>query len=109
MGSELRCDTGLVLDVAVQGTAAIDHIEIVKDVTDAYALIRIQQSPGKKGGSFLLYDPARPQGGKNMSSEDMGIVRFRVHEPASSNPSSYYIRVTQVDGQQAWSSPIWVN
>jgi hypothetical protein len=109
MGSELRCDTGLVVEVAVQGTAAIDHIEVVKDAGDAYALIRITQPAGKRGGVFLLYDPARPQSGNNIPSEDLCRVRFRVHEPASSKPSSYYIRVTQVDGQQAWSSPIWVN
>ena len=109
MGSELRCDTALVLDVAVQGTAAIDHIEIVKDAGDAYALTRIQQAAGQKGGLFLLYDPAKPQGGNNMPSEDLSTVRFRVHAAASSKPTSYYVRVTQVDGQQAWSSPIWVN
>jgi hypothetical protein len=109
MGSEMKCDTGLVMDVAVQGTAAIDHIEIVKNAGDVYALIRLTQPAGSKGGTFLLYDPARPQGGTNMPSEDLSVVRFSVREAAPHGPASYYVRVTQVDGQQAWSSPIWVN
>lgn len=109
MGSEMKCDTGLVLDVAVQGTAVIDHIEIIKNVGDAYALIRLTQPAGSKGGVFLLYDPARPQSGTNMSAEDMSVVHFSVREAPVHGPASYYVRVTQVDGQQAWSSPIWVN
>ena len=34
-------------------------------------------------------------------------VSFEDTVPPSAE-TSYYVRVTQIDGQQAWSSPIWI-
>ncbi|MEN0055290.1 MAG: DUF3604 domain-containing protein [Mucilaginibacter sp.] len=109
MGSEFKCDSLLHLQVIVQGTSPIDHIEIVKDAAESFALIRIEQLSGTNKGTFLLYDPAAPQGGTRMPTNNLSSVTFNVTDKKTLKISSYYVRVTQTDGQQAWSSPIWVN
>lgn len=37
------------------------------------------------------------------------IVEFNHELTASSNATDYYLRVTQVDDERAWSSPVWVD
>jgi len=35
-------------------------------------------------------------------------VQFRWPAPEFHDSAGYYLRVTQKDGQMAWTSPIWV-
>lgn len=41
-------------------------------------------------------------------SEYSATVRWRDRQPDTSSPDWYYVRVTQHNGQLAWSSPVWV-
>jgi len=69
------------LKVSVSGTCAIDHLNVVKN------------------GRILTKHPGR---------EQMDLT-FSYIDKAGDYPTDYYyIHVVQVDGEQAWSSPIWV-
>jgi hypothetical protein len=58
---------------------------------------------------YMLYDPADPQGGTRLASRDTTKLTFTARDiNVPSGETSYYVRVTQADGNQAWSSPIWV-
>ncbi len=63
------------------GTAAIRQIDIIKNNT----FLHNRQNLGREV-SFTFVD-----------------------NEAESGESYYYVRVIQVDGEIAWSSPIWVN
>ncbi len=108
MGSILKSNGPLTFAVRVEGTAPIDRIEIVRNLRDTFALLRMHQTPGAPEGEFLLYDSKNPQGGKWIKEADTHRVSFAVvDEPDAEGETSWYVRVTQVDGEQAWSSPIW--
>ncbi|MGE0453196.1 MAG: 5'-nucleotidase C-terminal domain-containing protein [Vicinamibacteria bacterium] len=108
MGSILTAGGPLELAVRVEGTAPIDRVEIVRNLRDAFALVRMRQVPGAAEGEFLLYDPKQPQGGTWTAAPDARRVSFTVtDEPDAAGETSWYVRVTQADGEQAWSSPIW--
>jgi hypothetical protein len=83
MGDEVR--TGKPsLDVVVQGTGALDRVEVLRD-----------------GEVVHTHRPEK-------ESEQ---ARFRWDDPApkkGEKASYYYVRVVQKDGQMAWASPIWV-
>ncbi len=97
------------MTVRVEGTAAIDRIEIVRNLLDSWAAVRLEQNPSGPDGAYMLYDPADPQGGTRITSSDTSRMRFNARDAAPApGETSYYVRVTQADGQQAWSSPIWV-
>ncbi|MBI1897877.1 MAG: hypothetical protein HYS04_15305 [Acidobacteria bacterium] len=69
-----------VLRVNVQGTGAIDRVEVIRNNTFVHT-----ERPGAAAARFEYRDnDIRP------------------------GESYYYIRVEQADGQLAWSSPIWV-
>jgi hypothetical protein len=109
MGEEIDAAGEVVLKVRVEGTAAVDRVEIVKDLVDTFAAVRIEQNPGGADGVFMLYDPALPGGGERLALEDMSRLRFTMRDRgAAGREHAYYVRVTQTNGQQAWSSPIWV-
>ena len=109
MGSRIQAAERVGLSVHVEGTAPIDRVEIVRDLIDSFAVIRIEQEASTLRGVFYLYDPGDPQGGKRVPTDDLRrlAVRFEDTVPPSGE-TSYYVRVTQIDGQQAWSSPIWI-
>ena len=109
MGEEIEVAGEVELAVRVEGTAAVDRVEIVKDLVDTFAAVRIEQNPAGPDGAFLLYDPATPEGGERLERDDMSRLRFTMRDRAASGREhAYYLRVTQVNGEQAWSSPIWV-
>jgi hypothetical protein len=109
MGEEIEAQGEVSLKVRVEGTAPVDRVEIVKDLVDTFAAVRIEQDPAGAAGVFMLYDPAVPEGGERLALEDMSRLRFAMRDRgAAGREHSYYLRVTQADGQQAWSSPIWV-
>ena len=109
MGSRITANGPVEMSVLVEGTAAIDRVEIVRNLIDSWAAIRLEQNPSGADGVYMLYDPADPQGGTRLPSTDTSRLTFTAHDaqPAAGE-TSYYVRVTQADGQQAWSSPIWV-
>lgn len=84
MGREITVtDPGeprLIMGLAV-GTAAVERVEVLKNNQVMYA---------EAGEGELLH-------------------RFAaVDESAATDGDWYYLRVTLVDGEQAWSSPVWV-
>ena len=109
MGSELAGVNRLRLKVTVKGTDAIDRIEIVKDLIDTFAAVRVEQNPDNAEGAFVLYDAAKPAGGELLPLADTSRLNFAMQdEITDSEIHSYYLRVTQDNAEQAWSSPIWV-
>lgn len=109
MGSRITHAGTLEMQVRVEGTAAIDHVEIVRNLIDSWAAIRLEQNPAGTDGLYMLYDPADPQGGTRLPSADTTKLSFTARDiNVPAGESSYYVRVTQADGNQAWSSPIWV-
>ena len=109
MGSRVQASGPLVFSVRVEGTAPIDRVEIVRDLVDTFAAVRFEQNPSGPDGAFLIYEPKDPQGGRRLSLPDMARLSFTVTDVDElPGESSYYVRVTQADGHQAWSSPIWV-
>jgi hypothetical protein len=109
MGEEIESAGDVELKVRVEGTSALDRVEIVKDLVDTFAAVRIEQNPAGADGVFMLYDPATPEGGERLDRDDMSRLRFtRRDRGAPGREHAYYVRVTQTNGQQAWSSPIWV-
>lgn len=92
----------------VASDSPIDRVEIVRNLSDSFALIRMRRTPGAPDGEFLLYDPNQPQGGTRIAAPDTSRASFTVtDEPEASGETSWYVRVTQADGEQAWSSPVW--
>ncbi len=80
MGEEFTCTGRPLLHVKVQGTAPIASVELIRDNEFVYT-----QRPGGTAVDFIYTDQS-PRPGENW----------------------YYIRVTQEDGNLAWSSPVWI-
>ena len=109
MGSRITSAGPLEMKVRVEGTAAIDRVEIVRNLVDSWAAVRVEQNPAGRDGVYVMYDPADPQGTTRMASKDTGSIAFTARDASIPHgETSYYVRVTQADGHQAWSSPIWV-
>jgi len=81
MGSIIKMETVPVLRVEVHGTAPIDRIDIIRNNSLLHSL-----KGGEKDVSFEIEDKSIPLG-----------------------ESYYYVRVSQIDGEYAWSTPIWVS
>ncbi len=108
MGSILAAKGPLHLAVRVDGTAPVDKVEIVRNLRDTFALIRMRQTPDAPDGEYVLYDPKDPQGVDWVPVKDTRHVSFAVTDtPDAAGETSWYVRVTQADGEQAWSSPVW--
>ena len=85
------------------------RVEIVKDLVDTFAAVRLEQNPSGPDGVFMVYDPGAPQGGTLLRLDDTSRLRFSARDAgAAGREHVYYVRATQANGQQAWSSPIWV-
>jgi hypothetical protein len=80
MGDAFAAPTAPHLKVKVFGTDTLQRVEIIKDGKFVFAT-----SPNARSTEFTYVDNAPPQG-----------------------ESWYYVRVTQLDRNLAWSSPIWV-
>ena len=80
MGDALAAPTAPHLKVKVFGTDTLQRVEIIKDGKFVFTT-----SPQGKSAEFTYVDNEPPQG-----------------------ESWYYVRVTQMDRNLAWSSPIWV-
>ncbi len=82
MGTELRTETPPAVMIDAVGTAAISHVEI-----------------NKQGRVVWSTEPGRRRIRLEWRDTD-----FRAQEPAF-----YYVRLVQADGEEAISSPVWVN
>jgi ribosomal protein S19E (S16A) len=80
MGDAFAAPTAPHLKVKVFGTDTLQRVEIIKDGRFVFTT-----SPQGKSAEFTYVDNEPPQG-----------------------ESWYYVRVTQMDRNLAWSSPIWV-
>ena len=80
MGDAFAAPTAPHLKIKVFGTDTLQQVEIIKDGKFVFTT-----SPNSKSTEFTYVDNAPPQG-----------------------ESWYYVRVTQLDRNLAWSSPIWV-
>jgi len=82
MGEVVSASSMPTFHVSVDGTAPIDHVDIIRN--------------GEKVETFV-----NPGPGPQMKFDFRGQGPF---EPRQ----YYYVHVVQKDGEQAWSSPIWV-
>ena len=81
MGEEITAAGGRTLSVAAYGTASIEAVQIIKNGRTLHS---------QHGGGAL-------------------DVEFEHQDDAAERETDYYYaHVAQVDGEQAWSSPIWV-
>ncbi len=109
MGSVIQSDGPLEMTVRIVGTDAVDRVEIVRGLIDTFAAVRIEQAPLGDDGVFLIYEPRDPQGSRRLPLPDTRRLSFSVTDTqVPSGQTPYYVRVTQSDGHQAWSSPVWV-
>jgi hypothetical protein len=83
MGSEFQADAPLPLRVRIRGTRDVARVEVIR-------------------GNNLIYsvEPKRQNVTFEFTDKEAGKQKETAY---------YYVRVQQVDGQLAWSSPIWVN
>ena len=82
MGDEFTADGPVSLKVMVHGTAPVQRIDIIKDFHYVYS-----SEPNKDRVEFTWTD----------------------EDQVNRNPSWYYVRILQEDGELAWGSPMWVN
>lgn len=87
MGAEMyrRSGESLAISLAVEGTAPLAAVEVVKFVDGDFAVLRGAALDGKTRSAALAFAD-------------------RVEQP-----TIYYLRVRQSDGEMAWSSPVWVD
>ncbi len=82
MGDEFDADGPVALKVFAHGTGPIDRVDIIKDFHYVYSA-----EPKSEQVEFTWTD----------------------EEDVNRNPSWYYVRILQEDGQIAWGSPMWVH
>src|SRR6185503_18061001 len=80
MGSRITHSGPLEMRVRVEGTAAIDRVEIVRNLIDTFAAVRIEQNPTGPDGVYILYDPADAQGTNRIPSTDTSKLTFTVRD-----------------------------
>lgn len=109
VGGALVTDQEVHLSVRVRGTAAIDRLEIMRDGKPWWALVRTERSADGQGAVWAVYDPATPQRVIFQRSADARNTTIDVQEVVPAGQTFRYdVRVTQTDGEQAWTSPISV-
>jgi len=82
MGSEIHTHEAPPIAIDVAGTAPITRIEVKRDRDTVHA-----HAPDGALAKFTWYDP----------------------DFDTSKPCLYYVRIVQTDGEEAISSPVWVN
>ena len=82
MGSECRAESAPQLIVEAIGTARIARVEIKKN-------------------SELVHE-VEPQ-------QERVRLQWRDTDFAAARPAYYYVRIVQANGEEAISSPVWVN
>ncbi len=85
----------LEIGVAVQGTAVVERVEIIENGQ----VVHTKTKPRAAGDMFAYrwFLQSGPTDGAKVIHTLHNISRF------------IYVRVTQVDGNMAWSSPVWLD
>jgi hypothetical protein len=83
MGEEFASDKSPTIEVMAAGTDKLAKVELIRHDESGYTVIRADQPEGE----ILCVDYVDRDFKEN---------------------SFYYVRVKQVDGEMAWSSPIWI-
>jgi hypothetical protein len=92
LGDHPEMESKRALRVEIHGTDRIRSIEIVRNNREVHVV-----EPDAPDAAFTWTD-----------REKIGEVNLP-KAPFSSGPFTfYYIRITQEDGEMAWSSPIWM-
>ena len=81
MGEEIIASEPIDMEVTVIGTAPIEKVEVLKN-----------------NKVFFTHE----------TDEAQAHLKFTDYTPVASS-SFYYARITQQDGEMAWSSPVWVD
>jgi Protein of unknown function (DUF3604) len=92
MGSEIKVKSGSTLNISfkVNGTTTTFLTQIIKN--------------NQRWQSFdVATYPNPPAPGRD------GILEKELIDENLTESACYYLRITQVDGEMAWSSPIWVD
>jgi hypothetical protein len=95
MGSEITSTIAPRIVVTAAGTAPLASVEVFKGV-----YVTDHTNPGLVDDYFTMLHTATP--GRLVAS-------FVVTDTEFDANAFYYVRVTQVDGKRAWSSPVWVD
>jgi hypothetical protein len=82
MGDEFTHEGPVTLRILAHGTGPIQRIDIVKDFHFVYS--------------------TEPK-------TDRAELRWTDEDPTNRNPSWYYVRVLQENGEIAWGSPMWIS
>ncbi|MBI4471646.1 MAG: hypothetical protein HY646_03195, partial [Acidobacteria bacterium] len=86
MGDEFELATPPKLDIAVQGTAAVARIDIVRQIDREMPAYVFSTDQKQQNVKLSWTDTAPKAGAQNM----------------------YYVRIRQEDGKMAWASPMWI-
>jgi hypothetical protein len=84
MGEEYASTGDPAISATVAGTGALAAVELIKHDHAGYAVLHTEQPEGD-------------------------LCTFELVDEDFETDSFYYVRVTQVDGEMAWSSPTWVD
>ncbi len=94
MGEEFAWTGPVRLEVKARGTAAIAKVTVIRNNEAVFS-----RAFNTREASFVYQDQEQAGGPAKDSAQRRG---------AREDPSFYYVRVEQQDGQLAWSSPVWV-
>ena len=106
MGSTVAVERCPEIVAEILGHGPIKMVELVRyDGTDYKNIFQLRVD---------TFSGASPSVTKNTSSSyfadsEKNIVRFFYRDESFACDSFYYLRVTQEDGNMAWSSPVWVS
>ncbi len=98
--------------VAYAGTAPVKTIELVRNGLPDEPVAVWKPGPRRKGESEAAYEKRRLAGEASLA--DAGPLRphwldARFPPMPPHRFVFYYVRMTQVDGERAWSSPVWLS
>jgi hypothetical protein len=95
MGEQYRTTTAPHLQIVAAGTAEIEMVQVFRGT---YA--EVPANPGDTEDYYTTIYTDTPAA---------MTTAFDIHDTGFTQDCFYYVRVTQVDGRRAWSSPIWVD
>jgi hypothetical protein len=95
MGEQYRTTSAPHIEVVAAGTAEIDRVEVIRGT---YAEVPANPGPTEEYYTTVYSD-----------SPGTLVTAFALDDTGFSEDCFYYVRVTQIDGRRAWSSPIWVD
>jgi len=90
----------------------LQHSQLVPMLDEAKQRIKEQFGLGEEdlqGHDPLFHAARKVKAEVGVLSEGYTVQCQFKDQPPAGRESYYYVRVTQINGQMAWSSPIWVN